>query len=253
MLSDDDRIRYGRQIIYPGFGGIGQDKLKASHVLIAGVGGLGCAASMYLTYAGIGHVTIVDDDSVELSNLNRQMLHWERDIGKKKPISAANKLRRINSGVRITPVCKKVIEENADQIINGADVVIDGLDNFQTRFVLNAACVRQRVPFIHAGVNGLLGQITTIIPGKTPCLACIYSTAPVFDETVPVFGVTPALMASLQVIEAIKLIAGFGETLEGKMLYFNGESMEFASEDLVKNPDCRVCGASGPNVKERRK
>ena len=253
MLSDDDRIRYGRQIIYPGFGGIGQDKLKASHVLVAGVGGLGCAASMYLTYAGIGHVTIVDDDSVELSNLNRQMLYWEGDIGKKKPISAANKLRRINSGIRITSVCKKLTEDNADQIVSGADVVIDGLDNFKTRFVLNAACVRQRVPFIHAGVNGLLGQITTIVPGKTPCLACIYSTPPVSEKTIPVFGVTPALMASLQVMEAIKMIVGFGETLEGKMLYFNGESMEFAYEDLVKTPDCGVCGTDGLNVREHRK
>ncbi len=253
MLSDDDRIRYGRQIIYPGFGEIGQERLKASHVLIIGVGGLGCAASIYLTYAGIGHITIVDDDSVELSNLNRQMLHWEKDIGGKKPISAANKLRRINSGIKITALCKKVTEDNADQIISGADVVIDGLDNFQTRFVLNAACVRQGVPFIHAGVNGLLGQITAIVPGKTPCLACIYSTPPVFEETIPVFGVTPALVASLQVMEAIKLIAGFGETLQGRMLYFNGETMEFAYEDLVKNPKCSVCGAGRRNFKENRK
>jgi adenylyltransferase/sulfurtransferase len=253
VLSDDDRIKYGRQIVYPGFGEVGQEKLQASHVLVVGVGGLGCAASMYLTYAGIGHITLIDDDSVELSNLNRQMLHWERDIGKKKPVSAANKLRRINSGVRITSVCKKVTEDNADQIINGADVVIDGLDNFQTRFVLNAACIRQGVPFIHAGVNGLLGQITSIVPGKTPCLACIYSTPPVSEETIPVFGATPAVMASLQVMEAIKLIVGFGETLEGRMLYFNGESMEFAYEDLVKNPKCGVCGTGRRNFKENRK
>ena len=239
--------------MYPGFGEIGQGKLKDAHVLVVGVGGLGCAASMYLAYAGIGHITIVDDDSVELSNLNRQMLHWERDIGKKKPISAANKLRKINSGVRITSLCKKVTEDNADQIIDGVDVVIDGLDNFQTRFVLNAACIRQGVPFIHAGVNGLLGQITSIVPGKTPCLACIYSTPPVSEETIPVFGVTPTLMASLQVMEAIKLIAGFGETLQGRMLYFNGESMEFAYEDLIKNPKCSVCGFVRRNFKENRK
>jgi molybdopterin/thiamine biosynthesis adenylyltransferase len=253
VLSDDDLIRYGRQIIYPGFGEIGQDKLKASHVLVAGVGGLGCAASMYLTYAGVGHIAIVDDDSVELSNLNRQILHWEGDIGKKKPVSAASKLRRINSGIKITSICKKLTEDNVDEIIKGSDVVIDGLDNFKTRFVLNAACVRQRVPFIHAGVNGLLGQITTIIPGKTPCLACIYSTPPVAEETIPVFGATPAVMASLQVMEAIKLIAGFGEMLEGRMLYFNGESMEFACEDLVKNPKCSVCGSGSRNAKEHRK
>jgi molybdopterin/thiamine biosynthesis adenylyltransferase len=253
VLSDDDRIRYGRQIIYPGFGGIGQKRLKASHVLVIGVGGLGCAASMYLTYAGIGHITIVDDDSVELSNLNRQMLHWESDIGKKKPVSAANKLRRINSGIRITSVCKKVTEDNVDEIIKGVDVVIDGLDNFKTRFVLNAECIRQGIPFIHAGVNGLLGQITTVVPGKTPCLACIYSVPPVTEETIPVFGATPAVMASLQVMETIKLIAGFGETLQGRMLYFNGESMEFAYEDLTKNPKCSVCGSGRRKLKENRK
>jgi adenylyltransferase/sulfurtransferase len=253
VLSGDDRIRYGRQIIYPGFGDSGQDKLKDAHVLVVGVGGLGCAASMYLTYAGIGHITIVDDDSVELSNLNRQMLHWERDIGKKKAVSAAGKLRNINSGIKITALCKKVTEDNADQIISGVDVVIDGLDNYKTRFVLNAACVRQRVPFIHAGVNGLLGQITTIIPGKTPCLACIYSTPPISKGTIPVFGVTPALIASLQAMEATKLIAGFGETLQGRMLYFNGETMEFAYDDLVKNPKCSVCGTGRRNFKRSRK
>jgi len=222
-------------------------------VLVFGIGGLGCAASMYLTYAGFGHITIVDDDSVELSNLNRQMLHWERDIGKKKTASAADKLRRINSDVRITSLCKKITEDNVDHIIKGFDVVIDALDNFETRFVLNEACVRNRVPLIHAGVNGLLGQVTTIVPGKTPCLACIYSTPPEFEETIQVFGVTPALMASLQVMEAIKLIAGFGETLEGRMLYFNGESMEFACENIVKNPKCSVCGSGRRNLKENRK
>jgi adenylyltransferase/sulfurtransferase len=253
VLSDGELARYGRQIAYPGFGKSGQEKLRASHVLVVGVGGLGSAASMYLTYAGIGHITIVDDDSVELSNLNRQTLHWQRDIGKKKPLSAAEKLRGINSSIVITPICKKVTESNVDNIIAGADIVIDGLDNYRTRFVVNAACVRKRVPFIHAGVNGLLGQITTIIPGKTPCLACIYSVTPVSEETLPVFGVTPALMASLQVMDAIKLIAGFGETLKGRMLYFNGESMEFASEDLVKNPKCSVCGTGRGKYKENRR
>ena len=250
MISDYDRIRYGRQIIYPDFGESGQERLSSSHVLVVGVGGLGCAASMYLAYAGFGHITIVDDDTVELSNLNRQMLHWERDIGKKKPVSAASKLRRINSGIKITSVCKRVTEKNADDIIKGADVVIDGLDNFKTRFIVNAACARNGIPYIHGGINGLVGQVTTIVPGKTQCLACIYATMPEFEDTIPVFGVTPALVASLQVMEAIKLIAGFGETLQGRMLYFNGETMEFACGDLARNPKCGVCG-SGEQKRER--
>jgi adenylyltransferase/sulfurtransferase len=243
MISGDEMTRYGRQIIYPGFGKSGQEKLRDSHVLVVGVGGLGSAASMYMAYAGIGHITIVDNDSVELSNLNRQILHWESDIGREKPISAADKLRRINSSVRLTPVCKKITEASVDKIVEGVDIVVDGLDNYDTRFLMNAACVRKRIPFIHAGVNGLLGQITTIVPGKTPCLACIYSAPPEPEKPIPVFGVTPALMASLQVMEAIKLIAGFGETLGGRMLYFNGETMEFVIEDLTKDPACAVCGA----------
>ena len=253
MISRDELTRYGRQIIYPGFGKNGQEKLRASHVLVVGVGGLGAAAAMYLAYAGIGHITIVDNDAVNLSNLNRQMLHWESDIGKKKPISAADKLGKINSSVKITSVCKKITEASVDKIVDGADVVIDGLDNYGTRFLVNAACVRKRIPFIHAGVNGLVGQLTTIIPGKTPCLACIYPELPDTGGTIPVFGVTPALMASMQVMEAIKLIAGFGETLKGRMLYFNGETMEFASENFKRNPKCGVCGSSMRNLKGSRK
>lgn len=253
MISGDEMARYERQIAYPGFGEVGQEKLRASHVLVVGVGGLGSAASMYLAYVGIGHITIVDNDSVELSNLNRQILHWESDIGREKPISAADKLRSINSSVKITPVCKKITEASVDKIIDGADVVIDGLDNYDTRLLVNAACVRKRIPFIHAGVNGLVGQITTIIPGETSCLACVYPEPPDTEEAIPVFGATPALVAAMQVMEAIKLIAGFGETLKGRMLYFNGETMEFAHQDLIRNPGCGVCGNGRRNIKENRK
>lgn len=253
MISINELARYGRQIAYPRFGKVGQEKLRASHVLVVGVGGLGSAASIYLAYAGIGHITIVDNDSVELSNLNRQILHWESDLGEKKAMSAANKLRRINSSIQVTPVCKKITEASIDKIVDGADVVIDGLDNYDTRFLVNAACVRKEIPFIHAGVNGLLGQITTIIPGKTPCLACIYSEPPDTGSTIPVFGATPSLMASMQVMEAIKFIAGFGKTLGGRMLYFNGETMEFAHQDLVKNPKCSICGSGRRKLRESRK
>jgi adenylyltransferase/sulfurtransferase len=242
VLSKQDLVRYGRQIKYPGFGEEGQEKLESSHVTVVGVGGLGAAASLYLAYAGFGHITIVDSDSVELSNLNRQVLHWEQDIREHKTASAAWKLGKINSGIKVMPVCERIAPENIRSLIKGAAVVIDGLDNFKTRFIVNEACVEQGVPFIHAGVSGMLGEITTIIPGKTPCLACIYPSLSDGKEVIPVFGATPALMASLQVMEAIKLIAGFGKTLAGRMLYFDGETMEFFIEDLTKNPDCAVCG-----------
>jgi len=245
MLTEDDLIRYGRQILYPSFGQEGQEKLKRSHVVVAGLGGLGTSASIYLACAGIGHITLVDCDRVELPNLNRQILYCEEDIGEKKPFSAARKLAKLNPSIKITPLFERVTEDNVRDIIRGADVVMDGMDNFETRFILNSACVAEKIPFIHGGVYGLFGEITTIIPGKTPCLACIYPAAPEKKlKPLPIFGVTPALIAILQVTEAIKLLAGFGNLLTNRMLYINGEGMEFIIADLTKKPECNICGGS---------
>jgi adenylyltransferase/sulfurtransferase len=179
---------------------------------------------------------------VELSNLNRQVLHYEEDIGEKKPFSAARKLAKLNPSVKITPVFEEITERNGEEIIKGADLVIDGMDNLEARFALSKACVARRIPLVHGGVHGLLGQITTIIPGETPCLACILPEVPPRRALVPVFSVTPGVIGVLQVTEAIKLLAGFGSLLTGKMLYFNGETMDFTSRSLVRNPNCRVCG-----------
>ena len=242
MLTKNDLTRYGRQILYMDFGDEGQKKLKQSHVVVAGLGGLGCSASLYLTCAGIGHITLIDCDRVELSNLNRQILHYEEDIGEGKPFSAAQKLAKLNSSIEITPVFKKITECNARGLIEGANLVIDGMDNIETRFILNKACVAEGIPFIHGGVHGLFGEVTTIIPGRTPCLACIFPEIPHRKVSFPVFGVTPALIAILQVTEAIKLLAGFGSLLTGKMLYFNGDTMDFTFHNLVRNRNCKVCG-----------
>jgi molybdopterin/thiamine biosynthesis adenylyltransferase len=242
MLTKDDLTRYERQILYTGFGEKGQERLKHSHVVVAGLGGLGCSASLYLTCAGVGHITLIDCDRVELSNLNRQVLHYEEDIGEGKPFSAAQKLAKLNSSIEVTPVFQKFTEHNGREIIKGANLVIDGMDNFKTRFILNEACVAEGIPFIHGGVQGLFGEVTTMLPGKTPCLACVFPEVPERSRIFPVFGVTPALIAILQVTEAIKLLAGFGSLLTGKMLYFNGETMEFTLRDLVKDRHCRVCG-----------
>jgi molybdopterin/thiamine biosynthesis adenylyltransferase len=242
MLTKDDLTRYERQISHTDFGEKGQERLKQSHVVVAGLGGLGCSASLYLTCSGVGHVTMIDCDRVELSNLNRQILHYEEDIGEEKPVSAARKLAKLNSSIELTPVFKKITERNARELVKGANLVIDGMDNFETRFILNRACVTEGIPFIHGGVHGLFGELTTIIPGRTPCLACIFPEVPQSKEALPVFGVTPALIATLQVTEAIKLLAGFGSLITGKMLYFNGDTMDFTFRDLVKNQTCRVCG-----------
>ena len=242
MLTKNDLARYERQILYPDLGEKGQEKLKQSHVVVAGLGGLGCASSLYLTCAGIGHVTLIDCDRVELSNLNRQVLHYEEDIGDKKPFSAAQKLSKLNSSIEVTPVFRKITAQNARKVIKGANLVIDGMDNFKTRFIVNKACVAEGIPFIHGGVHGLFGEVTTILPGRTPCLACIFPEFPHGKLELPVFGVTPALIAILQVTEAIKLLAGFGTLLTGKMLYFNGDTMDFTLCKLTKNQNCSVCG-----------
>lgn len=243
MLAKKDLVRYKRQIVYPDLGEKGQEKLKRSHVVVAGLGGLGCTASLYLTCAGVGNVTLIDCDRVELSNLNRQVLHYEEDIGEKKPLSAARKLLKLNPSIEVTPVFRKITAQNARKIIKGANLVIDGMDNFKTRFIVNKACVAEGIPFIHGGVHGLFGEVTTILPGRTPCLACIFPEVPNRELELPVFGVTPALIAILQVTEAIKLLAGFGSLLTGKMLYFDGDRMDFTFRNLVKNQNCRVCRA----------
>jgi len=242
MLTENDLKRYERQILHASFGKKGQENLKQSHVVVAGLGGLGCAASLYLTCSGVGHVTLIDGDRVELSNLNRQVLHYEEDIGEDKPFSVARKLAKLNSSIEVTPVFKKITERNAREIVKGANLVMDGTDNFKTRFILNKACVAEGVPFIHGGVHGLFGEITTILPGQTPCLACIFPKVPHRKGPLPVFGVTPALIAILQVTDAIKLLAGFGSLLTGRMLFFNGETMDFTFCNLVKNPYCKICG-----------
>jgi adenylyltransferase/sulfurtransferase len=245
VLTSSDLGRYERQISYPDLGEEGQERLKQSHVVVAGLGGLGCAASLYLACAGIGHITLIDCDRVELSNLNRQVLHYEEDIGERKPFSAARKLAKLNSSIEVTPVFKQITAQNARQIIKGANLTIDGMDNFKTRFIVNKACVAEGIPFIHGGVHGLFGEVTTILPGETPCLACIFPELPHGRLALPVFGITPGLVATLQVTEAIKLLAKFGSLLAGKMLYFNGDTMDFTSCNLTRNQNCPVCGTKG--------
>ncbi len=241
MLSKKDLERYDRQIRCEAFGKKGQTKLKKAHVVVAGAGGLGCPASTYLVCAGLGRITIIDDSSVELSNLNRQFLHWDEDIGQQKATSAAAKLSRLNPEVEITPVSAKITRTNARLMIKGANVVIDAMDNFETRATLNQACVAEGIPLVHGGVWGLCGQVTTIVPGVTPCLACIYPSKPEEQRPFPVLGVTPGLVGTIQAVEAIKIIAGFGRTLAGQMLLINEASMDFCFRELTRNPDCRVC------------
>jgi molybdopterin/thiamine biosynthesis adenylyltransferase len=238
MLDQSELARYNRQLIIPDFGEEGQRKLKGSRIVIAGVGGLGCASATYLTAAGVGHITIVDFDSVELSDLNRQTLYGEGDVGKKKVTVAKRKLSRLNSGVEISPIFAKITEENALSLIKGAQLVVDGLDNSATRLIVNSACVKQRIAYIYGGVSRLRGMVTTIIPGKTPCLACL---SPEGVGGLGVLGVTPAIIANLQALEAIKLLIGRSPSLAGRLLLFNGDDMKFQLLEVRRNEGCPVC------------
>lgn len=245
MLSESELIRYSRQLKIPEFGEDSQKKLKESHIVIVGIGGLGCASAAYLTAVGAGRITIVDFDVVELSDLNRQILYWEEDLGERKVTVAQKKLSKLNPTVEITSVFAQITEENVSRIINGAQAVVDGLDNLATRLVVNAACVKHKIPYIHGGVSRFRGLITTIIPGETPCLACLYPEDSQEGAGLGVLGFIPAVIANLQALEASKLLIGQGSSLAGKLLRFNGNDMKFRIDDIQRNGSCKVC-SPGP-------
>ena len=241
-LSPAELERYDRQIRIQGWGAKGQRKIKNSMVVVCGAGGLGCPASIYLAAAGVGYIRIIDVQKAELSNLNRQILHWQPDVGRSKAVSAAEKLSKLNPTVKIEPVVEKITPDSIMHLIKGADVVIDAMDNFTTRFVINEECVKRDIPLIHAGIYGLEGSMMTIIPRKGPCLRCLYPENPPEISPFPVLGTTAGLFAMLEVAEALKLIVGIGQPLLGRLLIFDGLSMTFSTIDVRRDPNCKVCG-----------
>jgi len=242
-FSSAELERYDRQIRIKGLGKSGQSKLKKARVIVMGAGGLGCPASFYLVAAGIGHVAVVDKENVELSNLNRQVLHWCNDIGRPKGVSMAEKLRQLNPEVTVEALQKVVTTNNAGKLVKGFSVVVDALDNWRTRFLLNKACVKERIPFVHAGVYGLYGQITTILPGRGPCLQCILPKIPPEEEKFPVLGAAVGTLGLLEALETVKLVTGLGEPLIGRMLHFDGETMSFQEIKVERRTSCPVCGS----------
>ncbi len=243
-LTQSDLDRYNRQMMIQGWGIEGQKRLKNSKVVVLGAGGLGCPASIYLAVGGIGHLIIIDMQKPELTNLNRQVLHWEKDIkgsGNYKAVSAKEKIEQMNSDILVEAVVTEITGENIYDLVKGADVVIDAMDNFRTRYLINKACIHYRIPFVHAGIYGLVGQLTTIVPGKGPCLKCIFPTPPVEQKIFPVLGATPAMFATLQAMEAFKLILGIGTPLAGRLMIFDGESMSFDVMQINRNGNCEDC------------
>lgn len=224
-----------------GIGKEGQERLMRAHVLIAGVGGLGSVVAIYLAAAGVGKIRLVDCDSVELSNLNRQILHWEKDIGKAKVNSARGKLEKLNCELKIETMAKKITDEKGFEFADDCELIVDAVDNFETRYVLNKAAITRRIPLFHGAVHAFEGRVTTIIPGRTPCLKCLYPQVPQREET-PIIGVAPAVIGSIQATEVIKYIVGVGELLTNRLLIYDGLALEFAEIELKKRPDCKVCG-----------
>ncbi len=241
MLTKDERERYDRQIMIREFGEGGQEKLKRAKVIVAGSGGLGSPVSIYLAAAGVGTIRIVDHDRVELSNLNRQVLHWDKDIGMKKVDSAAEKLSQLNQSVRIEPMAETINDDNVSSLVADFDVIVDAMDNLPTRYLLNKAAIENNIPFVHGAVHGLEGRAMTIIPGKSTCLKCIYrGLSP--EEKFPVIGVTPAVIACIQATEVIKYIVGIGKLLTNRLLIYDGLSMKFTEMVVRRDPDCEHCG-----------
>lgn len=240
-LTEYDLKRYNRQMMIKGFGEEGQKKLKNTKVFIAGAGGLGSPVSTYLAVAGFGHITIADMDVVDLSNLNRQILHWDKDVGAVKVKSGYEKLTQINPQIEVEAFQGKIDDNNIYDLIKGHDIIIDAMDNFPTRYLLNQAALKHKIPFIHASVWGLEGRITTIVPGKTPCLQCIFPHAPP-KEVFPILGATPGVLGTLQVTEAVKVVLSIGRTLANRLLIYDGEYMDFHEIAIKNNPACPACG-----------
>jgi molybdopterin-synthase adenylyltransferase len=229
----------------PGFGEQAQLRLKSATALIAGLGGLGSPLALYLAAAGVGHLKLVDMDDVELSNLNRQVLHWDKDIGKAKVTSASQKVKKINPTTRVEGFDLAIDDKNVFELTKNCDVILDAMDNFAVRYMLNAAAVVHRVPLIHGAVYGYEGRLASVVPGKTACLECIYPHAPP-REVFPVLGTTPGVIALLQATEAIKSLAGTGVVLENEMLIYDGETMSFDKVRVSRNPQCKSCATLGP-------
>ena len=238
MLTKEELKRYQRQILL--FGEAGQEKLKEAKVFIAGAGGLGSSVAIYLAVAGIGKITIADHDTVELSNLNRQILHRDSEIGKKKADSAREKLTRMNPNIEVVVTSPTIEPGNADKLVGDADLIVDAMDNFPTRYLLNKAALTRNVPLFFGAVNGFYGQTTTIIPGKTACLRCIFP-APPPSEVFPVVGATPGIIGCIQATEVIKYIVGLGSLLENRLLIWDGLQATADEVLLKKNLECEDC------------
>lgn len=253
-FSESEIIRYSRHIILPQVGGKGQKKIRDSSVLVIGTGGLGSPCAFYLAAAGVGRIGLVDSDKVDLSNLSRQILHFTPDVGREKVYSAKEKLNKLNPDVEVIPYEERVNSENIMSLLKDYDVVVDGSDNFPTRYLVNDACVMAGKPLSHGAILRFSGQIFTILPGEGPCYRCLFAEPPPPGE-VPncqqagVIGAVAGVVGAIQATEVLKLILNQGKLLVGELLVIDLLEMDFRKVKVSKNKDCVVCG-DNPSLKE---
>ncbi len=242
----DQKEYYSRQIVLAELGRRGQEKLKRSKVVVVGLGGLGTISTLYLALAGVGHLRLIDQDTVELNNLHRQVLYSVNNLRYSKVEAAAERIGQVNPDVEVEPVPENVRESNVDKLISGVDCIVDGLDNMRTRYLLNTASVRNKIPYVFGAALGIEGNLSVFSPPETPCLECVL---PGLDDsrlptcnTRGVLGATTGIVGSLQAMETIKLLAGIGGSLKGKLMVCDFRDMYFTTIDVFKRPDCPVCG-----------
>ncbi len=248
VFSADELERYARHIVLHEIGGPGQQRLKAARVLVIGAGGLGSPAILYLAAAGVGTLGVVDDDAVSLSNLQRQVLHGTGEVGHPKVESAGRAVARINPHVSFVPHAVRLTEANADEIIGAYDMVLDGSDNFTTRYLVNRAAARLQKPLAFAAIGRWEGQISVFQPWLGgPCYACVFPESPA-PGLVPacaeagVLGAMAGVVGAMQAVEAVKLITGSGASLDGRLMLYDALQAETRTIKLAKRPDCPVCG-----------
>ena len=241
IFSPEELNRYDRQILYPDWGIEGQKKIKQATVFIAGAGGLGGPVSIYLAVAGVGKIKICDNGTVELSNLNRQILYTDEDLHQLKVSSAQSRLKKLNPHLEVEYFSETISRDTIDKLAGDSDIIIDCLDNFDTRYVLNDYAVLKRLPFVHAGIEGLAGQLTFIHAPDTPCLRCIIPEAPPAKKF-PVIGVTPGIIGCMEANEVLKYLTGIGSNLKGVLMVWNGNDGDFYRIEVGKDPLCPVCG-----------
>lgn len=254
MLTEEQIERYSRHIILKEVGGKGQKKLFDGKVLIIGAGGLGSPIALYLAAAGVGTIGIADADTVDLSNLQRQIAHHTKDIGVPKVESAREKMVAMNPDVSVVTYQTWVSAENILDMIADYDFVIDGTDNFAAKFLINDACVLAGKPYSHGGILQFDGQTMTVVPGQSPCYRCIFPTPPPKDaiptcSVAGVIGVLPGVLGTIQATEAIKFLLGKGDLLAGRLLTYSALRMKFREVPIRKNPRCPICG-DNPTITE---